>query len=177
MVMTNEATKIFEVWNKSSKSLCTAYDSIFDIMAVSYPESITKFYRERGTQEFAVMWTYPFNITKLLIVNEVGTIFMGTSLGKIRAHQWPFTDSMKFSKYFTEIQLHGTAITELRVTPDYALLISGAEDGSIFISKINAISEGIPVNDCEVLSAFKSSYKNYKTLYYLQNYLSTSSSI
>lgn len=92
---------------------------------------------------------------------------MGTSLGKIRAHQWPFTDSMKFSKYFTEIQLHSAAITELRVTHDYSLLVSGAEDGTIFISRINAISEGIPVNDAEVLSSFKSSYKNYKTLYYL----------
>jgi len=123
------------------------------------------------------MWTYPYNITKFLIVNEVGTIFMGTSLGKIRAHQWPFTDSMKFSKYFTEIQLHSAAITELRVTHDYSLLISGAEDGSIFISRINAISEGIPVNDAEVLSSFKSSYKNYKSLYYLQHYMNTSSSI
>ncbi len=102
---------------------------------------------------------------------------MGTSLGKLRAHQWPFTDSIKFNKYFTEIQLHGAAITELKVTPDYNLLISGAEDGSVFISRINAISEGIPVNDCEVLSAFKSSYKHYRTLYYLQNFLSTSSSI
>jgi hypothetical protein len=109
-------------------------------MAVSYPESITKFYRERGAQEFAVMWTYPYNITKLLIVNEVGTIFMGTSTGKIRAHQWPFTDSMKFQKQFTEIHLHATAITELRATPDFNFLISGAEDGSIFISRISAIS-------------------------------------
>lgn len=146
-------------------------------MAVSYPESITKFYRERGAQEFAVMWTYPYNITKLLIVNEVGTIFMGTSTGKIRAHQWPFTDSMKFTKQYTELHLHGSAVTELKVTPDYTLLISGAEDGSVFISRISAVSEGIPVNDPEVLSAFKSSYKNFKTLFYLQQYLNTSSHI
>jgi hypothetical protein len=55
--------------------------------------------------------------------------------------------------------------------------VSGAEDGTIFISRINAISEGIPVNDAEVLSSFKSSYKNYKTLYYLQHYMNTSCSI
>lgn len=81
---------------------------------------------------------------------------------------------MKFQKQFTEIHLHATGITEIKVTPDFNYLISGAEDGTIFISKINAISEGIPVNDPEVLSAFKSSYKNFKTLFYLQNYLSTS---
>ena len=63
------------------------------------------------------------------------------------------------------------------MTPDFAFLISGAEDGSVFISRINAISEGIPVNDPELLSAFKSSYKNFKTLYYLQHYLTTNSHI
>ena len=102
---------------------------------------------------------------------------MGTSTGKIRAHQWPFTDSMKFTKQFTELHLHNAAITELKMSPDFTLLISGAEDGSIFISRINAVSEGIPVNDPELLSAFKSSYKNFKTLYYLQHYLSTNTTI
>ncbi|CAM6001234.1 unnamed protein product [Sphagnum balticum] len=92
------------------------------------------------------MWTYPYNITRFLIVNEVGTIFMGTSLGKVRAHQWPFTDSMKFSKHFTEVQLHGAAVTDLRISHDYNLLISGGEDGSVFISRVNAFSDGIPVN-------------------------------
>jgi WD40 repeat protein len=123
------------------------------------------------------MWTYPYNITKFLIVNEIGTIFMGTSMGKIKAHQWPFTDSMKFSKLFTEIQLHSSAVTELKISPDYNLLISGAEDGSIFISRIIAHSDGIAVSDPEVLSSFKSNYKNYKSLYYLQNYMNTSISI
>lgn len=139
-IMTTEGAKIFEVWNKNTKCITAAFDSVFDIMAVSYPESITKFYRERGAQEFAVMWTYPYNITKILIVNEVGTIFLGASNGKIRAHQWPFTDSMKFTKQFTELHLHAAAITELRVSPDYSLLISGAEDGTVFISRVSAIS-------------------------------------
>jgi hypothetical protein len=72
------------------------------------------------------MWTYPFNITKILIVNELSTIFMGTSLGKIRAYQWPFTDMLKFNKSFTEIQLHKSAVTEMKITHDYGMLISGA---------------------------------------------------
>jgi hypothetical protein len=37
----------------------------------------------------------------MLIVNELGTVFMGTSTGKIRAYQWPITDMLKFSKSFT----------------------------------------------------------------------------
>ncbi len=51
---------------------------------------------------------------------------MGTSLGKIRAYQWPFTDMLKFNKSFTEIQLHKSAVTEMKITHDYGMLISGA---------------------------------------------------
>ena len=54
---------------------------------------------------------------------------------------------MKLKEQFTEIQLHSSPITELKITFDFSLIISGAEDGTIFISKINAISLGIPVND------------------------------
>lgn len=51
---------------------------------------------------------------------------MGTSMGKIRCHQWPFTDMMKFNKSFTEIQLHNKAITQLNLTHDLSMIISGA---------------------------------------------------
>jgi len=50
MIMNSDGQKLFEVWNKNSKSICSAFDSVFDIMAVSYPDSITKFYRDRGAQ-------------------------------------------------------------------------------------------------------------------------------
>jgi hypothetical protein len=72
---------------------------------------------------------------------------MGTSLGKIRAYQWPFTDMMRFSKSFTEIQLHDSAIVKLKIVNDFSLLISGGEDGSVFMSKINAVSDGIAITD------------------------------
>jgi hypothetical protein len=68
-------------------------------------------------------------------------------------------------------------VTELKVTHDFGLLISGGDDGSIFISKINAVSDGISVTDAELLSSFKTSYKNYRSLYYMQNYLNTSTVI
>lgn len=51
---------------------------------------------------------------------------MGTSMGKIRAYQWPLTDMMRFNKSFTEIQLHSAPITKLKIINDFSLLISGA---------------------------------------------------
>lgn len=156
--------KMFEVNSKNEKAISSAYDHTFDIMIVSYTGNSTKFYRDHGRQELAPMWTFPFNITKILVCNELGTIFMGTSLGKIRCHQWPFTDGLKFSKSFTEIQLHNKAITQMKVTHDLSMLVSGSEDGSVFITKINAHSDGIVVNDSEMMHTFRTVNKNYMSL-------------
>jgi hypothetical protein len=68
-VMNCEGGRVFEVWKKDLKTICSAYDSVFDVLAVSYTDKYTKFYRERGSQEFGVLWTYPFDVTKILIVN------------------------------------------------------------------------------------------------------------
>ena len=72
---------------------------------------------------------------------------MGTSTGKVRAYQWPFTDMMRFNKSFTEIQLHSCSITKMKIIHDFSMIITGAQDGSIFISKINAYSDGIAITD------------------------------
>ena len=38
-VLDLEGGKVFEVWNKSSKLICSAYDPVFDIMAMSYEDN------------------------------------------------------------------------------------------------------------------------------------------
>ncbi len=160
------------------KCVTSAYDPVFDIMILSYEEECeVRFVRERGEIEIAAMWTYPFLVTKILIVNELGTVFMGTSAGRIRAYQWPFTDLIKFSKSFTEIQLHRAAITQIKITHDFSYLITGSEDGAIFISKITPYSDGMVVNDSSILHTFKVNKKNYTSLYYLQNFMCTNNSI
>ncbi len=73
--------------------------------------------------------------------------------------------------------MHDSAITRLKIIHDFSLLISGAEDGSIFISKINAYSDGIAITDAEIMHSLKSGNKNYTNLFYLQNYMITSSAI
>lgn len=123
------------------------------------------------------MWTYPFLVTKILLVNELGTAFMGTSTGAIRAYQWPFTDMRKFDKQFTEIQLHRTCVTQLKVTHDFSYLISGSDDGTLFISKITPYSDGMVVSDSSILHTFKVNKKNYTNLFYLQNFMCTNNCI
>lgn len=44
-VLDLDGGKVFEVWNKSSKLVCSTYDPVFDIMAMSYEDNEVKFYR------------------------------------------------------------------------------------------------------------------------------------
>lgn len=45
------------------------------------------------------------------------------------------------------MQLHDCAIVKMKITSDYSLLVSGGEDGSVFITKINVFSDGIAISD------------------------------
>ena len=112
-----------------------------------------------------------------MIINELGTAFMGTSTGKIRAYQWPFTDMTKFSKSYTELQLHRSAITQIKVSHDFSYLITGDEEGTVFISKITAYSDGMVVSDASILHTFKTNKKNYSSLYYMQSLMCTNSNM
>ena len=55
-----------------------------------------KFYKERGTIEFGMVWTMPLFITGILVINEFKCIILATSEGTVRIHQWPIVDINHF---------------------------------------------------------------------------------
>ncbi|NXW67652.1 CFA57 protein, partial [Hirundo rustica] len=60
-------------------------------------------------------------------------IFVGTSLGTIRAMKYPLT----LKKDFKEYQAHAGAVTKMTVTSDDQFLLTASEDGCIFIWKVH----------------------------------------
>ncbi|NWZ34085.1 CFA57 protein, partial [Brachypodius atriceps] len=60
-------------------------------------------------------------------------IFVGTSLGTIRAMKYPLT----LKKDFNEYQAHAGAVTKMTVTSDDQFLLTASEDGCIFIWKVH----------------------------------------
>ncbi|NXQ57490.1 CFA57 protein, partial [Anthoscopus minutus] len=60
-------------------------------------------------------------------------IFVGTSLGTIRAMKYPLT----LKKDFIEYQAHAGAVTKMSVTSDDQFLLTASEDGCIFIWKVH----------------------------------------
>ena len=112
--------------NKAMKSIASFYDTKNDMLIVSSLEGTTKFYKEKGTIEFDILWTFPVYITGILVINEFRCIIFATSIGTIRIHQWPFLDRNKFAQNFTEKVLHEGPITSMRMTHDMGYLITAS---------------------------------------------------
>ncbi|KAM3668616.1 cilia- and flagella-associated protein 57 [Ammospiza maritima maritima] len=60
-------------------------------------------------------------------------VFVGTSLGTIRAMKYPLTQKKNFSEY----QAHAGAVTKMTVTSDDQFLLTASEDGCVFIWRVH----------------------------------------
>ena len=87
--------------------------------------------------------------SKLLIIKKYDSIIFGTSEGTIRACIWPIQNMLKDMMIdhpeYIETKLHNSKITSLCVSEDLEFLYSSAEDGSVFISSICAVSNDVPL--------------------------------
>ena len=82
--------------------------------------------------------------TKLLIIKKYDAIVFGTEDGSLRACIWPIQNMLKDMMIdhpeYIETKVHNSKITSLCVSDDLEFLYSSAEDGSIFVSSISAVS-------------------------------------
>ena len=87
--------------------------------------------------------------SKLLIVKKYDSIIFGTSEGTIRACIWPIQNMLKDMMIdhpeYIETKLHNSKITSLCISEDLEFLYSSAEDGSIFVCSISAVSNDVPL--------------------------------
>ncbi|KAM9379148.1 cilia- and flagella-associated protein 57 [Phaethornis superciliosus] len=70
--------------------------------------------------------------TAVAVSHSGHMVFVGTSLGSIRAMKYP----LPLTKDFSEYQAHAGAVTKMFVTNDDLFLLTASEDGSIFTWKI-----------------------------------------
>lgn len=112
--------------------------------------------------------TYNHRNTVFLVCNEFKTIFMGNSVGAVQCYQWPFQDYHSFDENFTCTQLHEGAVTHMKITTDLAFLVTGAEDGSVFISKIQHFCDGMLTTDSEIINVIRINNRDYAMLYSME---------
>ncbi|KAK1193376.1 CFA57 protein, partial [Pygoscelis papua] len=77
--------------------------------------------------------------TAVAVSHSGHMVFVGTSLGTIRAMKYP----LPLTKDFKEYQAHAGAVTKMSVTNDDLFLLTASEDGSIFIWKVYDKGGGI----------------------------------
>ncbi|NXX21492.1 CFA57 protein, partial [Podargus strigoides] len=76
--------------------------------------------------------------TAVAVSHSGHMVFVGTSLGTIRAMKYPLP-----LKDFNEYQAHTGAVTKMSITNDDLFLLTASEDGSIFIWKVYDKGDGI----------------------------------
>ncbi|XP_016155520.1 PREDICTED: LOW QUALITY PROTEIN: cilia- and flagella-associated protein 57, partial [Ficedula albicollis] len=110
-------------------SISLTYDAniIFAVGSDQTLKEISKSSIQHEVPAFDVVYT-------TVAVSRSGrTIFVGTSLGTIRAMKYPLT----LKKDFSEYQAHAGAVTKMTVTSDDQFLLTASEDGCVFIWKVH----------------------------------------
>ncbi|KAM6343173.1 cilia- and flagella-associated protein 57 [Alca torda] len=77
--------------------------------------------------------------TAIAVSHSGHMVFVGTSLGTIRAMKYP----LPLTKEFNEYQAHAGAVTKMSITNDDLFLLTASEDGSVFIWKVYDKGGGI----------------------------------
>ncbi|XP_065602497.1 cilia- and flagella-associated protein 57 [Cyrtonyx montezumae] len=77
--------------------------------------------------------------TAVAVSHSGDMVFVGTSLGTVRAMKYP----LPLSREFDEYQAHAGAVTKISVTNDDLFLLTASEDGSIFFWKLYDKKEGV----------------------------------
>ena len=149
--MTNSEKKskvILKISDFTGNIVDFGYDYSLDMCLISSHDKRQRIYcgiKEDKHWEFNSEVEY----TKLLIVKKYDSVIFGTEEGNIRCCIWPIQNMNKDMSIdhpqYIETKLHNAPITSLCISKDLELLYSSAEDGSIFVSNISALSNEAPL--------------------------------
>eukprot|EP00075_Anas_platyrhynchos_P029288 XP_027318541.1 cilia- and flagella-associated protein 57 isoform X2 [Anas platyrhynchos] len=89
---------------------------------------------------------FDVDYTAVAVSHSKNMVFVGTSLGTIRAMKYP----LPLRRDFNEYQAHAGAVTKMSVTNDDQFLLTASEDGSILIWKVYDKEGGVLKREKEV---------------------------
>uniref|UniRef100_A0A8C5TMF2 Cilia and flagella associated protein 57 n=1 Tax=Malurus cyaneus samueli TaxID=2593467 RepID=A0A8C5TMF2_9PASS len=123
-------------------SISLTYDAKI-IFAVGSDQTLKEISESSIQQEVSA---YDVVYTTVAVSRSGRMVFVGTSLGTIRAMKYPLT----LKKDFNEYQAHAGAVTKMTVTSDDQYLLTASEDGCIFIWKVHDKEGGAPTGKKEL---------------------------
>lgn len=156
---------------RSHKCYAVTYDPEYDILVACSDDGKTRVSNEKGSNVLIEYDSTPAHHTAVLISRRHSAIFFGTNLGSIRAFLWPFTEFTKDGLEYIEFPVHQSAVTSIKISHDATTLITGGEDGSIFLLKIKEFLDGQDATSYDVLNAISTTKKRDLMGKYINTYL------
>ena len=165
----SQANKI-EFIMKNVKVHSLGYDEEYDLLFVSSSDyKLTIFSTEggKGCKNYMQISTGApdIELTSLLLAKQQSVLFAGTNKGSVRVYLWPMlkrkqtniiqssldASSSQFANFeyqcdFMEYYIHVGKVVNLSLSADKQSLVSCSEDGTVYISSIKEICNGIDMN-------------------------------
>ncbi|NXI39863.1 CFA57 protein, partial [Galbula dea] len=135
-----ESESVLESCIYSSIALSSDAKIIFAVGSDQTLKEISKSSIQREVPAFDVVYT------AVAVSHSGHMVFVGTSLGTIRAMKYP----LPLTRDFNEYQAHAGAVTKMSLTNDDLFLLTASEDGSIFIWKVFDKGSGILKHEKQV---------------------------
>jgi WD40 repeat protein len=86
------------------------------------------------------------------VARYLDCLFFGTSQGSVRAYLWPFTNYQLKQQEFVEMALHQGPVTLIRLSPDLNYMMSGSEDGTIYVCSVKEFRDGSEYTATDMMS-------------------------
>lgn len=128
---------------KQAKYLDVTYDCVNNLITCLCSDNRMRIFSGENNQMIFEYDSSPVTFTCILISQRYGCAFLGTSEGSIKCVLWPIQDLSTQILESIEFPIHQQPVSSLRLTADNQQLISGSEDGSIFVTRIKEWVNGV----------------------------------
>ena len=127
---------------RGGKLFSACYDEDFDMYLVLTSEGICRIHTENCSRTF-ILPTNNFHYTALLLVKELGLLFLGTNIGILRIALWPLLPNVDTESFdFQDVQIHAKDINRIEVSIPHEELATVGADGSVFLHSLRILQAG-----------------------------------
>lgn len=142
--------KDFEFYpsSKSAAVLAVDYDPILDLVVYSTAGSKLHMFYDKGSIEIVNNDITPAVVTCLLICRELKALFAGCSNGAVQMYIWPLCANKGIVESVTTL-LHQAPITRIMVNAEQSVLVTCAEDATVFMSRAYRFSDNFSEEPAE----------------------------
>jgi WD40 repeat protein len=132
--------------SRGGKLISACYDEDFDMYIVLTSEGICRIHIENCSRTF-ILPTNNFHYTALLLVKELGLLFLGTSAGILRVALWPTLPNIDTESFdFQDVKIHSKDINRIEASIPHEELVTVSADGSIFLHSLRVLQAGARIS-------------------------------